>query len=66
MSKLRWVAALLLVAAVVPWQSEVAEAEQARDGHQSHPTWPGNRRPKPGVPSYQVGRVWDRGHSHQA
>ena len=27
MPKLRWVAALLLVAAVVPWQSEVAEAE---------------------------------------
>jgi Zn-dependent M28 family amino/carboxypeptidase len=27
MPKLRWVAALLLMAAVVPWQSEVAEAE---------------------------------------
>ena len=47
-------------------QAEAVDTEQARERHQSHPTWPANRRPKPGVPSYQVGRVGDRGHSHQA
>ena len=47
-------------------QAEVAEAEQARERHQSHPTWPASRRPKPGVPWHRVARVGDRDHSHQA